>query len=44
MKIKWTERAGTIIESGSRATFQDFPEFVQQEARLVNDENAKDDW
>jgi hypothetical protein len=35
--VKWTERAGTIIESGSRPTFEDFLKFVKGRARLVNE-------
>ena len=42
MRVKWTERAGTIIESGSRPNFEDFLKFVKRRARLVNNEFAED--
>ena len=42
MRVKWTERAGTIIESDSRPKFQDFLQFVKARARLVNNEFAED--
>jgi hypothetical protein len=42
MRVKWTERAGTIIESGSRPNFEDFLKFVKGRARLVNNEFAED--
>ena len=41
MRVKWTERAGTIIESGSRPNFEDFLKFVKGRARLVNNEFAE---
>ena len=42
MRVKWTERAGTIIESDSRPNFEDFLKFVKGRARLVNNEFAED--
>ena len=42
MRVKWTERAGMIIESDARPKFQDFLQFVKARARLVNNEFAED--
>ena len=42
MRIKWMEKAGEIIESGSRPKFQDFLEFVKRRAALVNNEFGED--
>ncbi|XP_048586408.1 uncharacterized protein LOC116604491 [Nematostella vectensis] len=42
MKGKWTERAGRIIESGSRPNFSDFLKFIKERAKLVNNEFGDD--
>ena len=38
MKVKWTECAGRIIESGQRPRFVDFLQFLKHRATLVNNE------
>ena len=42
LRAKWTERAGSIIESGCRPRFSDFVSFVKQRAKLVDNEFGKD--
>ena len=42
MRVKWTERAGIIIESDARPKFQVFLQFVKARARLVINEFAED--
>ena len=42
MRVKWTECAGTIIESGQRPRFADFLQFLKQRAILVNNEFGED--
>ena len=42
MRVKWTERAGEIIEGGSRPKFLHFLQFVKRRATLVNNEFGED--
>ena len=42
MRVKWTERAGEIIEGGSRPKFLHFLQFVKRQATLVNNEFGED--
>ena len=42
MRVKWTECAGRIIESGQRPRFVDFLQFFKQRAALVNNEFGED--
>lgn len=42
MRAKWTECAGTIIEAGSRPSFNDFLQFVKRRAMFVNNDFGKD--
>ena len=42
LRVKWTERAGKTIESGSRPKFKDFLHFVKKRATLVNNEFGED--
>ena len=42
VKAKWTERAGSIIESGHRPSFGDLVKFVQERAKLVDNEFGND--
>ena len=42
MRVKWTECAGRIIESGQRPRFVDFLQFLKQRAILVNNEFGED--
>ena len=42
MRVKWTECAGRIIESGQRPRFVDFLQFLKQRATLVNNEFGED--
>ena len=42
IRVKWTECAGRIIESGQRPRFVDFLQFLKQRARLVNNEFGED--
>ena len=42
MRGNWAECAGRIIESGRRPQFTDFFKFVQDRAKLVNDEFGED--
>ena len=42
MRVKWTECAGRIIESGQRPRFADFLQFLKQRAILVNNEFGED--
>ncbi|PFX13941.1 hypothetical protein AWC38_SpisGene21942 [Stylophora pistillata] len=42
MRVKWTECAGRIIESGQRLRFMDFLQFLKQRATLVNNEFGED--
>ncbi|XP_022803018.1 uncharacterized protein LOC111340435 [Stylophora pistillata] len=42
MRVKWTECAGRIIESGERPRFVDFLQFLKQRATLVNNEFGED--
>ncbi|XP_046862832.1 uncharacterized protein LOC124456430 [Xenia sp. Carnegie-2017] len=42
MRVRWTECAGSIIESGSRPKFRDFLLFVKKRAKLVNNEFGED--
>ena len=42
MRVKWTERAGEIIEGGSRPKFLHFLQFVKRRAMLVNNEFGED--
>ncbi|XP_046862829.1 uncharacterized protein LOC124456428 [Xenia sp. Carnegie-2017] len=42
MRVRWTECAGSIIESGSRPKFKDFLLFVKKRAKLVNNEFGED--
>ena len=42
LRGKWTERAGSILESGCRPRFSDFVSFVKQRAKLVDNEFGKD--
>ena len=39
---RWTEKAGSIIEEGRKPEFGDFQKFVQQRAKLVNNEFGTD--
>ena len=38
VREKWTERAGSIIESGHRPSLRDLVKFVQERTKLVNNE------
>ncbi|PFX13875.1 hypothetical protein AWC38_SpisGene22013 [Stylophora pistillata] len=38
MRVKWTECAGRMIESGQRPRFGDFLQFLRQRASLMNNE------
>ena len=42
MRVKWTECAGRIIESGQRPKFVDFLQFLKQRATLLNNEFGED--
>ena len=42
MRVKWTECAGRIIESGQRPRFVDFLQFLKQRATLMNNEFGED--
>ena len=42
MRVKWTECAGRIIESGQRPRFVDVLQFFKQRATLVNNEFGED--
>ena len=42
MRVKWTKRAGEIIECGSRPKFLHFLQFVKRRATLVNNELGED--
>ena len=42
LRAKWTEHAGKIIEEGQKPRFQDFLKFIQQRAKLVNNEFGTD--
>ena len=42
IRVKWTECAGRIIESGQRPRFVDFLKFLKQRATLVNNEFEED--
>ena len=42
MRVKWTECAGRIIESGQRPRFVDFLQFLKQRDTLVNNEFGED--
>lgn len=42
MRGKWAKRAGRIIEAGERPKFIDFLKFVNDRARLVNNEFGED--
>ena len=42
MRIKWTECAGRIIESGQQPRFVDFLQFLKLRAMLVNNEFGED--
>ena len=38
LRPKWTEQAGNIIEKDCKPGFEDFLKFIQQRAKLVNNE------
>jgi hypothetical protein len=42
LRARWTEKAGSIIEEGRKPEFGDFQKFVQQRAKLVNNEFGTD--
>ena len=42
LRAKWTDRAGSIIESGHRPSFGDLVKFVKDRAKLVNNEFGND--
>ena len=42
LRAKWTEQAGKIIEEGRKPRFEDFLKFIQQRAKLVNNEFGTD--
>ena len=42
VRAKWTEQAGNIIEKDRKPGFEDFLKFIQQRAKLVNNEFGTD--
>ena len=42
LRAKWTERAGSILESDGRAKFADFVKFIKGRARLMDNEFGRD--
>ena len=42
LRAKWTEQAGNIIEKDRKPGFEDFLKFIQQRAKLVNNEFGTD--
>ena len=42
LRAKWTDRAGSLIESGHRPSFGDLVKFVKDRAKLVNNEFGND--
>ena len=42
LRAKWTERAGSILESDGRPKFADFVKFIKGRARLMDNEFGRD--